>query len=400
MFWFKILIYFFCFTLFSYSKTRIIFNNRAIAEIKPLKSLEIPQKDPLLPSSNLERDLSSFEIKRIKEEIINLDKQAKQKLQEGQAREAFELWFRQLRLYRAIGLTPEIIALGNIGEIAWQNNRRNELKVINRRLDDIYLEQQKNRFADVEIIDWLAIALQKNRNFNKAISVYKILLEKAKIEGNPSLEKKYLVSLGDLYLSKFDYTQAATIYENLVFGDRYNITPENYEIYLLKLIDIYGYTKQPKQSVIVKQKLIDRYRAARKNALIGKIKLSLAKDYRALEEYALAITNYQEAVYIGKSLQQLALASEALENLGSLYQQQEQYSLAIETYQEWLELELEADNSYGVMNGYKQIGQLYLTLEEYQKAAIAFNRGLEIARLLDYQVGEFTSLIDKVKTKL
>ena len=385
------------FLLYSYSEAKIGSNSNAFARTNPSESLVIPTSDPLLPPSSIERSLSSFEKKRIREKIKNLELQANQKLREGQVKEAFKLWFRQLRLYRAIDFTTEIIALGKVGETAWQNNRGNELKVITQRLKDIYREQQTNNFTDAKALKELAIAWQKSRNINNAIAVYQILLERAYKEDNLQLEKKYLVTLGKLYLSKFDYTRAATIYEDLLSGDRYKITSENREVYLSKLISIYGYTKQPELAIVTKKKLIDRYIAAGKNYLVGKIKLSLAKDYQSLENRELAIVAYKEAVDIGQSLQQLALTSEALESLGSLYQQQEQYSLALETYQRLLELERKADNSYGVMNGYKQLGQLYLILEEYQQASIAFNRGLEIARLLDYQIGEFTSLINEAE---
>lgn len=387
--------------LFSCSGIVVNINSYSVlAQTEASEPLAIPQNDPLLPPNNINRELSPLEKKRIKTEIETLEIEANSQLQQGQQKEAFTIWFRQLRLYRAISLSEEIIALGRVGEIAWQNNRGQELKVITQRLDSIYQEQKTNNNVTAKLLNILGTSAQQTRSLDKAIAIYNTLLTQARQGDNIQLEQQYLETIGKLYLDKFDYSQAANIYEELLTLNSGDITTTATEEYLSNLIDIYRYNKQPQKEIIVKKQLIDYYQAQEDNQKIAKLKVSLGDDYQTLGEIELAIQAYQEAIILGQSFQQIALTSETLTKLGRLYQRQEQYLLAIATYQQLLNVEKRAYNSYGVMNAYDRLGRLYLILENYEQAFTAFTQGLEIAQSLNYQVGYFTDLINQVEIKI
>jgi hypothetical protein len=51
-------------------------------------------------------------------------------LQAGNAEGAFEIWYRELRLRRALGYLEEVRALGRVGEIAWQRTQKFDAQVI------------------------------------------------------------------------------------------------------------------------------------------------------------------------------------------------------------------------------------------------------------------------------
>lgn len=373
-------------------------NSSVVAQTELTEPLAIPQNDPLLPPTDIQRELSPLEKKRIRAEIEALEIEANNRLARGQQQQAFELWFRQLRLYRAIDLLEEITALGRVGEIPWQANRREELKVITERLNDIYQERETENIT-TEILTTLGVSYQQVRNLDSAIAIYNTLLDRSRQANDIQLEQKYLETLGELYLDKFDYPQAAIVYEELRSLNNEELAEVSSENYLLQLIKIYDYTKELEQAITVKEQLLDYYRVRENTEPIVDILISLGDDYRALGNVELAIQAYQEAVIFGQLLQQLASISEALTKLGNLYQKQEQYSLAIQTYNKLLDVEMRAYNSYGVMNSYDRLGKVYLIVEDYERALGVFTEGLKIAQSLDSQVSYFTALIDKVKAK-
>lgn len=373
-----------------------------LAQTETFDPLITPQKDPLLPPSNLERELSPLEKKRIKIEIAALEVEANNQLEQGNQKQAFKLWFRQLRLYRAINPLQEIIALGKVGQIAWQANQRPELKVITRRLNIIDEDLKAEKKFPTELLIALGTSYQQVRDLNSAIAIYHTLLTQVRQENNLQLKQQYLETLGKLYLNKFDYSQAAIIYQKLVTFVKIDLVeqPEKLKNYLSKLIKIYNYTKQPKQAILVKEELVDYYLSQGQNNQIASIKIALGDDYQSLDKIELAVKSYQEAVTLGQSWQQIALVTEALQKLGDLYQKQEQYALAIETYQNLINAEMLAYNYYGVMNGYDRLGQLYYNLKDYNQALMVLTQGLNIAQSINYQVSYFTDFINKVKAKI
>lgn len=374
----------------------------AIAQTENFQPLAIPQNDPLLPSDNIERELSPLEKKRIKAEIARLGTEAQKKLEQGQQKEAFKLWFRQLRLYRAISQLEEITTLGRVGSIAWQANLREELKVITQRLNDIYQElnwQNKLTQESKELLISLATSFKQVRHLDSAIAIYNRLLIQARQANDLQLEIKYLTTLGKLYLDKFDYVQAANIYEELLSIVNNSSARKNLDFYLNQLIKIYSYTKQPQQAILIKKQLINYYLSQKNNQQIGKLQISLGDDYQSVGETELAIKSYQEANILSESLQQLAITGEALDKLANIYQKQEQYLLAIQTYQKLLNVENRAYDSYGMIDTYEKLGKIYLIIEDDRQALLAFTEALKLAKSINYQIEYFTDLIYKIQNK-
>ena len=381
--------------LFGFSGLVVVLHPYSAIAQTESQPLAIPENDRLLPPRNLDRELSPLEIKRIQTEIESLQIEANEQLARGQQERAFELWFRQLRLYRAIDLRAEITALGRVGEIAWQTNRKEELKVITERLNELYTELVTADNLTTEFLTTLGVSYQQVRNLDNAIAIYRTLLDRSR-QAN-LLEQKYLEKLGELYLDKFDYPQAAIVYEELLdLNDNDLLRLENY---LLQLSKIYNYTKETDRAITVKEQLLDYYRAQGNTEPIVNILIALGDDYRAIGDVESAIQTYQEAVIFGQLLQQLASISEALTKLGDLYLAQEQYSLALQTYNKLLDVEMRAYNSYGIMNSYDRLGKVYFILEDYDEALSVFTEGLKVAQSLDLRVSYFTDLINKVKAK-
>jgi tetratricopeptide (TPR) repeat protein len=368
--------------------------------------LTTPQSDPLFPQTSIQRPLSPLEIKRIQKEITQLNQQAQTQLEEGKETEAFRLWYRELKLQRAIGKLSEIKALGRIGAIAWSNNLASDLQNISERLVMLQQEIVEAKANNLELLNSLGKAFQQVRDIDQAIAVYQQLLTKS--SNNLNNQQSILETLGKLYLAKFDYQQAAAIYNKLlklltsnkIELSQATITTKKQD-YLEQLATIYNFYTQPNQAILVKEQLAEYY-LKNKSQLekLAKLKVSLAQDYQSLNKLKLASKKYQEAASLALSLQQLALASEALQKLGELYYNANQSEQALVTYQQLIKIEQQAYNSYGLINTYDRLGQIYWQSKNYSQALIAFQKGLDLAKSLNYQVDYFNNQIKKVQQKI
>ena len=373
-----------------------------IAQTDVFDPLATPQEDPLLPPLDVKRELTDLEKRRIKNAIVEIDKEAKNQLAQRNIEPAFQLWFRELRLQRALGRAEEIADLGRIGAIAWQENRGVELRIIARRLSVIEQEITTEKERDLELFTNLGNAYQQVRYLDRSVNLYEQVLTEVRQQDNLELEEKILAILGEVYLAKFDYVQAGIVYQELLAiapKDIKNLTenePDRQETYLLKLIDIYNSSAQPAKAIIVKEQLVQKYSEQERSEQIASLKISLAEDYQAVNKLELAQRSYQEAFILARYLQQIALANEALENLAILYQTNNQLTLATQTYLQLFEIQEQANNAYAVLEICDRLGELYLSQNDYAQALDFYSRGLEIAQLLNYRTDYFQNQINQV----
>lgn len=373
----------------------------ATAQTNNTNSLEIPLDDPLLPSPKINRDLSPLEIRRVKQEVTKINQEATAELAIGNQELAFQLWFRELRLQRALGREAEVIALGRIGNIAWQQNRGLELREIAERLITIEQKAQTENNLNNEFLNAIGVAYQQIKYLDQAINIYKIILEEVRKQNDLVAEQNNLELLGKLYLAKFDYLSAALIYEELLTLVQNNLAREEnskrIETYLIELVEIYHRLEQPEAAIKSQKQLIDQYITEGRINSVATLKIAVGNDYQNLQQPQLASQYYQEAYTLAQSLQQVALAADALTQLAILYQQENQLQLAISTYQQLIDTEQKADNFYGLMNAYDNLGNIYLEIEDYSQALVSFEAGLAIAESLNYRIDYFIDKIQQVK---
>ncbi|AFZ34891.1 Tetratricopeptide TPR_1 repeat-containing protein [Stanieria cyanosphaera PCC 7437] len=368
--------------------------------------LTTPQSDPLVPQASIKRPLSPLEIKRIQTEITQLNQQAQVQLEEGKETEAFRLWYRELKLQRAIGKLAEIEALGRIGNIAWSNNLASDLQNISERLVILQQEILETKENNLQLLNSLGNAYQQVRNLDLAIAVYQQLLTQYPNDTNN--QQNILETLGKLYLAKFDYRQAADSYNkllNLLTSNKIELSQSEIttkkQNYLEQLAKIYDFYAQPNQAISIKEQLAEFYlKNQTQLEQLTELKISLAQDYQSLNKLKLASQNYQEAASLALSLQQLALASEALQKLGQLYQNSNQSEQALATYQQLIKIEQQTYNYYGLINIYDRLGQIHWQSHNYPQALTAFQKGLQLAKSLNYQVDYFNNQIKQVQQRI
>jgi tetratricopeptide (TPR) repeat protein len=356
--------------------------------------LEVNVPDPLLPQGDL--PLSPSDKDRLQKATDDLNNQATNLLQEDKEEEAFDLWYRELRLRRQLGQLEEVPALGRVGEIAWQKNRKTDLQIISNRLKAIEQEASAKQKLEPDLLQVLGKAYQQVRELDLALAIYQKLLVNVRQNKNIEAQKETLKIIGQLNLSRFDYANAAQVYEELLAIAKTEEDTLNQGIYLNQLAEIYQESSQPANGLKVKLQLAETYDKQSKNRELAELKLSIANDYQLLDRPEPASDNYREAFQLAWSLQDFALASQALNKLGYLYQQYQQIDAALQIYQQLIKVEQKAYNFYGLMNTYDRLGQIYLEQNNYALALNSFRKGLEIAKSLNYQEDYFLAKIAQV----
>ena len=367
-------------------------NNYILA--KEVNPLENNQPDPLLPQAPVPRPLSPLEKYTLKQSLDELNLQAQQQLKAGNIDIAFEIWYRELRLRKSLEKLEEIQALGRVGEAAWQNNRKTDIRIISDRLEEIYLETVEKEQLDQELLRALGLAYQQMRQPDKTIELYQQILANARDNKNKEEEISALEIIASTHLSWFHYPEASQAYETLL-----TITQDaNKEIeYLQQLVYIYQQYSSPQKSLEAKNKLANYYLENNLLSELMILQISIAKDYDNLEDVEKAAAAYQQSFKIASQLEYLAYASESLKQLGDLYQKYDEFENALNIYQKLITSQEATYDFYGLMNTYSQMAKIYVSQKKYEQAKSALKQGLELAKSLKYDQQYFQDELAEIE---
>jgi tetratricopeptide (TPR) repeat protein len=294
----------------------------------------------------------------------------------------------------------ETEALGRVGAVAWNRTRTEDVRIITQRLREIQQQAEIENTLQGELLNALATSYEQLHSLDDILSMYKKLLETARATGDLPTQESLLSKIGQVYLSRFDYSQAAPVYEELLKMAQGRGDSLQEGIYLQKLAQIYSEALQPQNAVKIKESLVDNYLKTQKVKAIPDLKILIGIDYEALKELEKASQNYQEAYSLAWALQQYGISGEALKKLGELYQKNQQEDYALQIFQELIKVEQKGYNYYGLMNTYDKIGDIYRNKKNYSEAISAFQKGLELARSIGYQENYFINKINQTNQQI
>ncbi|NES86446.1 MAG: tetratricopeptide repeat protein [Moorea sp. SIO2B7] len=360
--------------------------------------LEITTPDPLLPQ--IERPLSPLERFRLKQTLEEFNNQANAQLKAGNEDEAFNIWYREIRIWRAFGPLEEVEALGRVAGVAWDKSRKADVEIITDRLEAIEQKAQAQAELDPILLAALGKAYEQLRNPEKALVIYQQILANAREGGDIEAQEEALNTIGQLHLAWFDYPNAATTYEELLVLARSQLDFFGETVYLRQLSYIYNEAVQPENSLRIKKQIGENYLKNQQLEQLAELKISMGSDYEALDKPEDASQYYQEAFTMAWGLKQLAVAGDALEKLGNLYRNYDQNAYALQIYQELLKVEQQSYDFFGLMNTYDRIAKIYLEEKDYPHALEAFEKALELARSLKYQETYFSNQIEQVNEQI
>ncbi|MEC4984387.1 MAG: tetratricopeptide repeat protein [Oscillatoria sp. PMC 1076.18] len=372
-------------------------SNLVLAQQQPQVSpLEITTPDPLLPDLSGDRSLSPVERLRLEPELAKLNAEATALFNSGKPDEAFTIWYRELRLWRFLGRIEEVNSLAKVGVIAWNNNRKQDVQNITQRLQTIQEEAANENQLTSELLTALATAYEQIRAPKQALSVYELILQQARAVQDISAIANTLQTIGKLNLTWFNYSQAAQAYEELLNLTNSSLLPLEQLNYLKQLAFIYQQAKQPENAIPIQEQLAKIYRENQQLVELVELQLALANNYRTINQPEPASKNYRAAFELAWSLEQLAYARNALNQLAQLYAAYDETDYAIQVYQELIKVEQQSYDYYHLMNTYDNLAQIYLQQANNAQALTMFQEGLKIAEMLGYQEAYFQTQIERV----
>ncbi|MDB9312145.1 tetratricopeptide repeat protein [Spirulina sp. CS-785/01] len=358
--------------------------------------LEFTEPDPLLRPAIEQRPLSTLEKRRLEENLDDLALQAAQEWEKDNPEEAFDIWYRELRLRRYLGPVAEVNALGRVGKVAWESERQADLTVIRNRLEAIQTEAEEEETLEKPLYWALGKAYEKIRLYPNALAMYELILADVRQTRNINQLESTLKTIAGLHLGWFKYADAASVYEELLLIARSQYNDAAIMDYLEQLAYIYDQMVEPEKAIQTRQQLLERYQKKALIAQIPPLKIAIAENYETIGEVETANLTYQEAFSLAWENQQFGYASTALKQLAALYYEYNQPDYALEIYQEQLKAAQYAYDFYTMMETYEKMGDIYVELEDYQRALIAYQEGLTLAERLDYAQYEFQEKIDLV----
>ena len=374
--------------------------------IYPPSPLENAEPDPWWPDASI--PLTETDRRVLRPKLDELNVSATAALAINQPDVAFELWNRELRLRRLIGLSDELIALERVGEIAWKEEEFYQLQVISRRLRDLQydllgdpFEENPDRPApDLTTLRLLADAFAAVRDRESAVDAYEYLLADAHDREDIIVEEETLRTIGELNYGDLNYEDAVIDYEELVDLADARGDQASRVFYLERLAFMYDQLERPSDAIRIKQALVLYYQAIADVPRTTALYIALGNDFAATGEIAAAEQNYVSAYGLAWDAKQFYRAGEAIDRLAELYDREARYEDALKTYRIAIDIDTISNDRYGLMVTYDTIGQLYQRLNAYAQALDAYQRGLEVAQQISSRTSYFQFQIDTVSRLL
>ncbi|WP_069790160.1 tetratricopeptide repeat protein [Cyanobacterium sp. IPPAS B-1200] len=350
-------------------------------------------RDELLPRRN---NLTQEERQALTIALEELNQSAQSQWELGNEDEAFEIWYRQIRLSRFLGVREEVEIIAEVGALAWQRGRGDDVNFLSERLSALQSQNTTNNRVNPQLLSYFLEAYEGLRDVDKSALLRKQLLEVAREQNNREEIISNLEALGSLYLSKFDYLNAQPIYEELlVFAqeDRNFLAESNY---LRRLSQINGAMLLPENTVEYNKQLIANHVRNNNLRAVALVEISTGDNYRLLDNPEEAANFYQEAFNTAWAQGQFAIASEALKRLGNLYQEYEQLDSALVVYNELIKLQQQAYDYFGLMGTHEQIGIIHQQKQNIAEARNSFTRALQIAQEINHRQDYYQDLLSQL----
>lgn len=355
--------------------------------------LEDDPRDPLLPDPPIQRPLSPLEKLALEADLDRLAATAAELFANGQSESAYELWMREVRLRRLLGLNQELTAIERVGQLVWDAGRSQEVRLLTARLEVIRADLQAPP-VNMEPLQRVADLFALLGEAEEAIATYQQLADISQKQGQPVQHQTYLETIAQIQRRWFKFLEAALTYQELYALEV--ATPEDKILYLQRVADSYSQVKQFQQALEAQQVLLQFYQWQRELSPIPALRLSMGEHHQALNQLEAASQQYQRAYEQAIAIPQFAIASQSLKSLAQLYQQVGRDSDRIYLYQQLILVERASYSAFGVMFAYDQLGQTYEDLNQPEMAIEAYRQGLAIAEQLNHRQQHFRAQIRRL----
>ncbi|MGD1858302.1 MAG: tetratricopeptide repeat protein [Leptolyngbyaceae cyanobacterium] len=348
-------------------------------------------RDPLLPTTVVDRPLSPLELYDLEVALFELDAQARALLLAEQPDEAFALWMREVQLRRVFGLEAELEALTRISQQAWNSQRSQEVRLMAVRLNRIW--EAEKATATLERVETIANIAQVLRMQDTSTEIYQQLID---MTADTAAQRDWVIILAAHYLQWFEFDNAAQLYSQLAAVAKTEGDILAHTQYLNDLIYSYQESKKYTQALPVQAELLQLYRSTGQNDRELPLEINMARNFRAIERIPLAVEYYNLAYVTAQRLELYGHVSTVLKELGDLYAEQGLNNEALVMYNLLVRAEQQAYNQHGILEAYDRLGQLYQQIGDTENALIAFRAGVAFSESLQYREAYFRGEVAKL----
>lgn len=361
--------------------------------------LDDDPRDPLLPNPPIPRPLSPLEQYDLGRSLDLLAIVGDLLQQAGQNDEALDLWVRELRLRRLLGLKAELAAFERISPQVRDTGRTQFIQLLTARLDEIRFFYDPHFASNREVLMQIAKLYQLLGAAERAIAIHQELATIAQTANNQKEYRLQLEAIAEIQAGWLHFTDAANTFEELAQIAATDQELEAQVIYLNRAIYNREQAQQFQLALALQTQLQTLYAASEVTLpRIPALTSQMAHNYQALGDIDTASRYYQTAYSEALGTQQFDVANQALTQLAQIYRSQGRWPEVLYLYQQQLLVQGKSYDAYGIMETYDQLGQTHEQLGQPQQAVAAYQEALVMARHLHYREDYFTAQLQRLMT--
>jgi tetratricopeptide (TPR) repeat protein len=357
--------------------------------------LQDAPRDPLLPRPPVPRPLSPLELLALEQALNQLALEAEALVAAGEVDQARQVWRREIRLRRLLGIDQELAAIDRVGRVLRDRTATQDLQLYSVRLDEIRAELALP--GDRDRLEGMAATYVVLGNVNAAAEIHRALADAAQMAGNASEYRLQLEILAGLQADWFQFNEAAQVYGELVALAAADPQRDRENRYLGLQADNLEQAQDLTGAIALQQRLLTLYQGD--DSLwpqIAPLQHRVAHNYQTLGDLDTAARQYQAAYANAIDQGQLEVATNAVTDLAEIYKTLGRQADVVYLYEQLLLVSQQAHSAYGMMNAYDQLGQVHEQLGATPSALAAYREGLVLARVLGTRQAYFEAQIARL----
>ena len=246
-----------------------------------------------------------------------------------------------------------------------QNNKSDFSEIIQKKDDDYFsLKKKLKKLSFTELTDFYKLCVSENYKIGEIYA---------------------LNNLGIYFIKKGDYKEALE-YHNIALAlcKRNNFIGEQM-ICLNHIGSVYTKKDDVKnalvyhQSVLVLEKQI-KIKTIECKASISKAQNSLGTIYRSLKQYTLALEQFEKAIKLEESTQNIEGLAISYQSIGKTYEDMELFDKALSNYKRSLSFNTELNSNLGIVICNNSIASIAIKKGNYNKALLLLEKNYPLAK--------------------
>ncbi|PSR16491.1 hypothetical protein C8255_17605 [filamentous cyanobacterium CCP3] len=343
----------------------------------------------------MSRPPSPLELYALEQSLDQLALEAEALAEAGELEQARDIWRREIRLRRLLGVEPELAAIDRVGQWLRDSTATQDLQLYAVRLDeiraDLVLPEDRKR------LERLAETYVVLGAIDAAAEIRRDLADAARLADNTAEYRRQLEILAALRSEWFYFPAAAEAYGELVALNQVEVNPEDERRYLTLEAQNLEQAQDFAGAIALQQRLLTLYQSDESLwPQIAPLQHRVAQNYLALGDVTTASRQFQVAYTNAIDQGQLEVAANAIDDLADIYKTLGRWADVGYLYEQLLVVAQQSHSAFTMMAAYEQLGQVHEQLGATPSALAAYREGLVLARVLGTRQAYFEEQIERL----